>query len=545
MKYALAMSAAFLVALGQHNAAVAQTGTPIELVRQAVAAEGGAEALSALKGVEIKGEAKFWEPEQSKTAGGEPRYLGDGTFTFTWNLADGQAKMDWDRDQKYPDPPVKMKFSEIVTPAGGWVADDKGARAMSSIRVATHMRELLRASPTLLLKAMNNPASVRAAPNQQIATPKEEAPAGAARKAVQKVKDQLFGRRPAVTVAEGGTNFVVIFDPRSKLPMAVRTRDDDNIHGDSNYDLVFGDWKAVGNVKIAHSLSYQLDGIEVAKLTYKEVSANPTIAPDTFAAPDAVKSALKTPAAADKVPYQWVIRRLFLTRFTDADTIIYAPPSTGLKLTELSPTVQHVQGGGANNLIVEMKDHLVVVDAPYGELQSRAVIDLAKAKYPGKPIKYLVLTHHHMDHTGGTRTYVAEGATVLVPAPDKRHFDRYLAKAHTVTPDEMQKKRGVRVRVEEVRDTRTLKDDTNEVRLYNIPNPHADGFLLVHVAKDNIVYVTDLISPRGTIERSPGTIAVGDALRKYSITGATIAGGHGTVTKQAEIEPTLAAESTH
>ena len=84
--------------------------------------------------------------------------------------------------------------------------------------------------------------------------------------------------------------------------------------------------------------------------------------------------------------------------------------------------MQHVQGGTANNLIVAMKDYLVIFDAPYGELQSRWVIDAAKAKYPGKPIKYLVLTHHHMDHTGGMRTYVAEGATVIVPSPDKALF---------------------------------------------------------------------------------------------------------------------------
>ena len=52
------------------------------------------------------------------------------------------------------------------------------------------------------------------------------------------------------------------------------------------------------------------------------------------------------------------------------------------------------------------------------------MIDAAKAKYPGKPIKYLVLTHHHMDHTGGMRAYVAEGATVIVPAPTKAYFEQ-------------------------------------------------------------------------------------------------------------------------
>jgi glyoxylase-like metal-dependent hydrolase (beta-lactamase superfamily II) len=261
------------------------------------------------------------------------------------------------------------------------------------------------------------------------------------------------------------------------------------------------------------------------------------IAADAFAAPDAVKSAAKGPATGN-VPYQWVLRRLFLTRFLDSDSIIY-PPGGGLKLVELAPNVQHVQGGSANNLIVAMNDHLVIFDAPYGELLSRWVIDAAKAKYPGKPIKYLVLTHHHMDHTGGTRTYIAEGAQVIVPSPDKAHFEKVARAPHTVVPDELQKK-PMAAKIMEVPDQMTLKDDVGEIRLYNIPNPHAQGMIIGHVVKDNIVWVTDLVSPRGAVERNPGTIAVGEALRKYGVTGATIAGGHGTTAKQADMAPALA-----
>jgi hypothetical protein len=54
--------------------------------------------------------------------------------------------------------------------------------------------------------------------------------------------------------------------------------------------------------------------------------------------------------------------------------------------------------------------------------------------------------------------------------------------------------------------------------------PHVDGFLLIHVVKDNILWVADLISPRGPITRNSETLAVGEALRKRNITGALIAG---------------------
>ncbi len=514
MKYALGV-AALLLALTYQQPVFAQ-GSSDSLIKQAVAAEGGADALRGLKTLSINGDAKFWEPGQSLVPDGDPRFLGDATFTITWDLTKGNARTSWVRDQKYPDP-VILKYTETLTPALGFVTDEKGSQPMSGIREAAQLRELERASPRLLVKAMDSPKSVDTA-------------------GTQKLGEQSL---PAVSFADGGTTFIILFDRKTHLPAAIRTRDDDNIHGDSNYDLVLRDWKGVGSAQVAESLSYRINDVEVAKLNYREVTGNPEIAADTFAVPDSVRAAAK-PVATSNVPYQWVLRRLFLTRFTDSDNILY-PNGGSLKLVELAPNVQHVEGGSANNLIVAMKDYLVIFDAPYGELQSRWVIDAAKAKYPGKPIKYLVLTHHHMDHTGGMRTYVADGATVIVPSADKAYFEKDVKSPHTIVPDELQKHPRT-AEIVEVQDQMTIKDDSTQIHLYYIPNPHVQGMLIGYVTPSNIVYVTDLISPRGAIERSPATVSVGDLLRKYNINGALIAGGHGTTVKQADITAQLAGD---
>ncbi len=512
MKNALSISA-LLLAMSQQHPVLAQ-GSADALIKQAVAAQGGAE-LRGLKSLAIKGDAKFWEPGQSFAPGGEPRFLGDATFDVTWDIAQARARTVWDRDQKYPEP-VKLKYTESVLPTLGFVTDEKGSQPMSSIRIAAHQRELERASPWLLVKAMDDSANVRAAGTQRLG------------------QQSL----PAVSYTEGGNTFTILFDRKTHLPAAIRTRDDDNISGDSNYDLILADWKTVSGAQIAQSLSYRINGIEVAKLSYREISANPAISASMFAVPPAVQASAKPPATAN-VPYQWVLRRIFLSRFLDSDNIIF-PNGGGLKLVELAPNVQHVEGGTATNLIVAMKDHLVIFDAPYGELQSRWVIDAAKAKYPGKPIRYLVLTHHHMDHTGGIRTFVAEGAKLIVPVGDKAYFEKDLKSPHTIVPDDLQKKPRT-TEIVELKDQMTLKDDTSEIRLYIVPNPHVQTMMIGHIVTGNVLFVTDLISPRGPIERSEATVAVGQVLRKYGITGTTIAGGHGTTAKQSDIEQTLAA----
>jgi len=138
------------------------------------------------------------------------------------------------------------------------------------------------------------------------------------------------------------------------------------------------------------------------------------------------------------------------------------------------------------------------------------------------------------------RTYVAEGATVIVPTPTKAYFEQVVRAPHVVSPDELQKQTRAAT-ILDVNETMTLKDDTIQINLHNIPNPHSEGMLIGHVVGANIVWVTDLVSPRGPIARNGATVAVGNALRKHNITDATIAGGHGTTAKQAEAQAALAA----
>src|SRR2546422_4889814 len=225
MKYILS-AVALLLTISPQQPVLAQGGN--DLVKQAVAAEGG-DALRQLKSLSMKGDAKFWEPGQSFLAGSEPRFLGDATFATTWDLANGRARTAWDRDQKYPEPAVKIKYTETVLPAPGYVTDEKSSQAMSGIRVATHQRELERASPWLLVKALDEPGKVRAAGSQRLG--QQSLPAG--------------------SYTDGSTTFTILFDPQTHLPPAVRTRDDDNINGDSNFDLLPADWRAVGRGTIA------------------------------------------------------------------------------------------------------------------------------------------------------------------------------------------------------------------------------------------------------------------------------------------------------
>ena len=510
MRYIVALAATLLWAV---QPAAAQGH--FDLVKQAVTAAGGEQALRALKVLVIKGDARHWEPDQSLVAGGSSRILGESKFTLTLDLAYGMSRTDWDRAMVYPAVQT-MKYSEVLTPTFGFVSDAKGSRAMSGFRVATQLRELQRMSPTFLLKLLDRPGSV--------------VPEGGI-----KVGSTLM---PAVTFKDGATSFVVLFDKKTHLPSMIRTRDDDPTRGDSNFDLKLEDWKPVDGAMVAHGLTYFINDSAVGRLNYTEVKAEPQVDAALFTPTDQVKASANAPATGT-VPYQWFIRRNFMGLLVDSD-LVFVPTGGSLKLVELAPNVQHVVGGSHNNLIVAMSDGLVIFDAPISQGQARWVIDAAKAKY-GKPVKYLVLTHHHVDHAAGVRAYMAEGAKIVVPTPDKKYFQKIALFPHALVPDALEKAR-ISPDIIEVKDELTLKDSAAEIHIHRIPNPHVDGMLIAQILPANVVCVTDLWSPGRDTEKNANTLSLSDALKRLGISGATIAGGHGATAKQSDLDTIVAAD---
>ncbi len=79
--------------------------------------------------------------------------------------------------------------------------------------------------------------------------------------------------------------------------------------------------------------------------------------------------------------------------------------------------------GHCNNVIIEMKDYLIVVDANFPS-GARAVMADAKRVSP-KPVRYVFDTHHHGDHTYGNALWTGAGATTLAYRGVAEEMRRY------------------------------------------------------------------------------------------------------------------------
>lgn len=503
-------------------AACATAPEPQDLVSRAINAMGGEAALATAKTVAVNGTVRQYDPEQTYAPADAPKHTNDSQFTQVTDLAAQASRIEWVKNFRYPYV-VTRNFTEIVTPQAGYVVGIDSllrnrqsqqtappAHAMSGLRLAMTQRELLRVSPWLLLQMRTHPERL-------------------SRRADVVIGSQTY---PAVQYTSGELAYTVMFDSATGLPARIRTADYDNIWGDVDMDVVLSDWQPQGAVRVPMRQRHEMQGRLIQETAITQWTLDPPLAAGTFEPPAAVKAGASAPATG-KLHTQWPIRRQFIGTHLDSDNVSFDTregASAGLRLNELAPGVQHQVGGTHNSLIVEMSNHLIVVDSPVTDGQSEWTIAAARAKYPGKPIRYLVLTHRHMDHAGGLRAFIAEGAQLVVGQGTGEHFRKVLAAPTRRNPD-LAVHNFSGARITEVADRMALSDGQREVTVHRIDNPHAAGMLLVYVPHARLGFVADLWTPGLPLppRMNPGLQALVNGVRQAGIAPLRFAGGHGSV----------------
>jgi len=499
-------------------AGAASAASALATVDRALQAMGGESALRGVRTMVITERVQHWEPNSSVVTGGEFKFTGNSNIVITRDFAAKAIRLDWDRTKVGPGG-NSFKFSEIYADGVGMVDGVRTGRAyrtdqslktnqhtMSGSRLAGFLREQQRASPLLVLDMKSDLKALAALPQQSSGGKKFH----------------------AMRYEAGRNTFTVLFDPQTGLPARVRTLDVDPHLGDANYDLVLSDWRAVNGVQVAHHLAWELDGKVLAKAEVSKVEVNAAVPAERFAIPAEVRARRILPAMGN-VPYQWIERRTVWGSFRDSDELSFDPERLqSLTLMDIAPGVSLTQGGSHNNLVVEMDKFLVVFDAPIHEFQSRWVIDAAKAKYK-KPVKYLILSHHHWDHTSGARTFVAEGVTVIVGKGNKDYFARMFSARNTAAPDELERKPR-KASIIEVTDRHVIADGKRQVSAHYIEHSHSTGTLIGYIPDARLGFVVDIWSPgRDPLpKKAPsGFVELVKGVRQHNLDIERFAGGHG------------------
>ena len=240
----------------------------------------------------------------------------------------------------------------------------------------------------------------------------------------------------------------------------VQTWIDNTVLGDTPIEVTYAGYRDFEGLRFPSRIVRTQGGHPVLELAIEKVTANPTVAAD--------------------VPQQ-------VRGFT--------PPAVNVVMEPLAPGVHYVRGGSHHSIAIEQRDHVVVVEAPQDEARSEAVIAKVKETIPGKPIRYIVNSHVHFDHSGGLRTYVAEGATVVTHEMNRPYYEKAWAAPRTIRQDRLAGAPRT-VTFETFTDKHVLGDGQRQIEVHRIAGSgHNDAYAMVYLPAERILIQVDAYAP--------------------------------------------------
>jgi len=318
-------------------------------------------------------------------------------------------------------------------------------------------------------------------------------------------EDQFEGRKhEVVTFVMPDTQQVALYvDSATGLVSKYELIFVDSLTGVEASEIIFGDYQKVGNYQVPRRWINRQVGEDQTRYSVR-AEFNPAISDDSF--------------------------KVNASGYTTVKPVPTNLEENVEKLADGVYVIQNVAGQNQNSLAVGFADHVAVVEAPGSSDGADAVIKRIKELFPGKPIRYVAMTHHHGDHIGGMRSFIAEGATVVTTAANRPSIETMAAAQQNDRlarnprkPEFLLLENGKRV----------LADQTRRLELIDIgPNPHAREMVIAWLPAEKVVFQGDLFfvpnndAPFGPTQTSTASFA--KKLKELGLPVERIAAVHGT-----------------
>ncbi len=210
-----------------------------------------------------------------------------------------------------------------------------------------------------------------------------------------------------------------------------------------------------------------------------------------------------------------------------------------IQTEKLADTVYMMTGAGGNLGVSVGEDAVFVIDDQFAPLTPK--IQAAIAKLTDKPVKFLLNTHWHFDHTGGNENMGKAGVLIFAHENVRKRlsaegFIEFLGVKTKPEP---------KVALPVVTFTRDITFHVNgdEVRAFHVPRAHTDGDTIIHFAKSDVIHTGDAFfnklypfidtSSGGTVE---GVLAAADRVLKMASDRTKIIPGHGPLGGKADLK---------
>lgn len=214
-----------------------------------------------------------------------------------------------------------------------------------------------------------------------------------------------------------------------------------------------------------------------------------------------------------------------------------------IKVETLAPGVAVLFGAGGNIGLSHGEDGNILVDDQYAPLTDK-IVAAVKGVDPD-PVKFVVNTHWHRDHSGGNENLGKAGAVIVAHDNVRRRmsvdqFSKIFGKTEASSKSALP--------VVTFGEGVTLHLNGDELQVLHVRNAHTDGDSLVYWRKAKVLHMGDIFFHKVTLPfidldsggSIDGVIAAVRRALEIAPPDARIVPGHGPIATRAELEAYLA-----
>jgi len=181
-------------------------------------------------------------------------------------------------------------------------------------------------------------------------------------------------------------------------------------------------------------------------------------------------------------------KRLFAQEESPVIGIINAAKTATITTTKLRGNLSVLEGSGGNITVLAGKDGILLVDAGISGSKTqllKAIHDINDA-----PLRYLINTHWHFDHTDGNAWVHQQGATIIAHENTRKHMSetvRIEEWKYTFTPSPKEALPSVKIK-----QAYKLPFNGETIMLQHFAPAHTDGDLSVYFPDADVLHVADI-----------------------------------------------------
>jgi cyclase len=210
-----------------------------------------------------------------------------------------------------------------------------------------------------------------------------------------------------------------------------------------------------------------------------------------------------------------------------------------IKTTKLSDSVYMIQGAGGNLGLSVGDDATVLIDDQFAPLTEK--IQAAIAKVTAKPVRFLLNTHWHGDHTGGNENFGKAGVVIFAHENVRKRMstEQFMEFINMKEPPSPK----AALPMVTFAGAITFHLNGDEIRVMHVPRAHTDGDAIVQFVSSNVIHTGDVmfngmypfidVDSGGSVD---GVISACDRILAMAGDDTKIIPGHGPLATKADLK---------